>query len=396
VPGLRTGAAATFAALALTMAACGGEDGGQAAAEDGGEPIRVGAVSSLSGPFKFPEASAAARAVFDDVNARGGIGGRRIEYQVEDDGADPQTASQAARRLVDDAGVVANVGSASLVECAVNSRYYGQQDLLSIQGTGVDPTCFSSPNISPVNTGPYAGVAVSLFYAVEELGRERPCLFGNNVPGQPAKIREEVARWQRLTGERLELEVLSIQGDEDLTPYVLRARRAGCDVAVFTGVEPQVIAWMKAADAQGVDDVTWMFLTPAYTANVGRVLGEQDEGIYANSEFEPYIGGSSPALREWRETMERHEVPLTSFAQGGYLAARIFVDVLEGIEGQIDRASVTAALRELTAYDTDFIGSPYAFGPGEAHNPNRSSKFVRLEGGRWRVVIDDWVSLPAA
>ena len=33
-------------------------------------------------------------------------------------------------------------------------------------------------------------------------------------------------------------------------------------------------------------------------------------------------------------------VPLTSFAQGGYLAATIFVDALRAIDGEITRESV--------------------------------------------------------
>lgn len=52
-------------------------------------PIRVGAVSSLSGPAQFPESSAAVRALFDVVNADGGVRGRRLELIVEDDRGDP-------------------------------------------------------------------------------------------------------------------------------------------------------------------------------------------------------------------------------------------------------------------------------------------------------------------
>ena len=54
---------------------------GTHAAETG--PIRVGAVSTLTGPFTFPESTAAAKAVFDRVNSQGGINGRRSSTRLK-------------------------------------------------------------------------------------------------------------------------------------------------------------------------------------------------------------------------------------------------------------------------------------------------------------------------
>jgi branched-chain amino acid transport system substrate-binding protein len=44
-----------------------------------------------------------------------------------------------------------------------------------VQGTGVDPACFSSSNISPVNTGPFQGITVSLQFASETIKRDKVC-----------------------------------------------------------------------------------------------------------------------------------------------------------------------------------------------------------------------------
>ena len=38
-------------------------------------------------------------------------------------------------------------------------------------------------------------------------------------------------------------------------------------------------------------------------------------------------------------------------------------------------------------HDTEgMTGTPYSFGPAEAHNPNRSGKIVRVLNGEWVVV----------
>ena len=359
-----------------------------------GEPIKVGNVSSLTGGALFPEASVAAEAVFDRVNADGGINGRPIQLIVEDDAGSPEGAATAGRKLVEQDSVVAMVGSASTLECAVNSAFYAEQGVYSIQGTGVDPLCFLSSNISPVNTGPYAGITVSLYYASETLGLEDVCnvnLFV--IPDLAPAFDAAVERWEALTGKTLTLRVGAATLEDDPTPLMLQARDAGCDAVVIDGVEPHALAVGRAIDSQGLSDIIWIGLTSYYTDSIASQLGSAGNGLRANSEFEPY-GSDSPVLDDWRGLMTDAGVPLTSFAQGGYMAATIFVEALRGIDGEITRESVAEAMRALEPYETPLLGTPYTFGPGETHAPNQASKFVELRDGEWVTAHDDWVILP--
>ena len=359
-----------------------------------GEPIRVGNVSSLTGAGLFPEASVAAKAVFDRVNAGGGIGGRPIELIIEDDGGTPEGAATAGRKLVEQDDVVAMVGSASVLECAVNSAYYAEQGVYSIQGTGVDPLCFLSSNISPVNTGPFAGITVSLYYASETLALDRVCNINLFViPDLAPAFDGAVARWESLTGKSLTFRVKAATLEDDPTPLMLQARDAGCEAVVIDGVEPHALAVGRAIDAQGLGDIVWIGLTSYYTDAIASQLGSAGNGLRANSEFEPY-GSDAPALDDWKALMTGAGVPLTSFAQGGYLAATIFVGALSGIDGDITRESVAEAMLDLEPYETPLLGTPYTFGPGDAHAPNQASKFVELRDGQWVTAADDWVILP--
>ena len=360
-----------------------------------GEPIRVGNVSSLTGAALFPEASAAARAVFDRVNAQGGIGGRPLQLIVEDDGGVPEGAATAARKLVEQDGVVANVGSASVLECAVNSGFYAEQGVYSIQGTGVDPLCFLSSNISPVNTGPFAGITVSLYYASETLALDEVCNINLFViPDLAPAFDAAVARWESITGRSLTFRVKAATLADDPTPLMLQARDAGCQAVVIDGVEPHALAVGRAIDAQELGDIVWIGLTSYYTDSIASQLGSAGNGLRANSEFEPY-GSDSPALDDWKALMTESGVPLTSFAQGGYLAATIFVEALRGIDGEITRESVAEAMLDLEPYETPLLGTPYTFGPGDAHAPNQASKFVELRDGQWVTAADEWVILPS-
>ena len=64
---------ALAAAVLLGTAACAGAESGSSG------PIVVGSVNALSGAATFPEASQAAKAVFDAANASGGVNGRQIQ-----------------------------------------------------------------------------------------------------------------------------------------------------------------------------------------------------------------------------------------------------------------------------------------------------------------------------
>lgn len=354
-------------------------------------PIKVGAVSSLA---LFPEATAGARAYFDAVNASGGVKGRKLQLIVEDDKAQPEAAARAALKLVERDAVVANVGSASVLECAVNGAYYESRGVVSIQGTGVDPGCFSSANIAPVNTGPYLGTALALRFLADVRRKERICVVSvAYAPVQKPAFEKSVSEWVRLSGRKLAFAAVGVPPTESVESLLRSVQQARCDGLVYTAVEPAVIEWVKTAAKLQVKGIDWVFLTPAYTENVARVLGAQGEGIYAISEFEPWSSRSG-MLADWRNVMVSGNVPLSSFSQGGYVAASVFVSVLRSIPGEITRESVTAAFKTLAPRKVPLMGTPYAFGERNAHNPNRAAVPVRLEAGKWIVAHFDYIIQP--
>lgn len=356
-------------------------------------PIRVGAVSSLSGPATFPESSAAVRAYFESVNAGGGVAGRRLELLIEDDKGDPAHARDAAKRLASDPKVVALVGSASIVDCTTNSAAWQAGGLMALQGTGVEPACFNASHIVPVNTGPYLSMRNALQFARTTLKAQRPCAFLFDIPGMRPAYEAMVERWQREDGRPLTLTRYFTPAD-DPAALVKQAGEAHCDAVVHTGVEPLVLAWVKAAQQQpALASVPTVFLTPAYTDRVANELGSANLPLYAMAEFEPW-SSRSPSLTDWRNVMQRGKVPLSSFSQGGYTAAQLFVRALRGIEGEITRARVTEALRSVKEMELSMIGTKLSIGQEAAHNPNRATLPMKLEQGRWRIASPFWVVAP--
>lgn len=115
----RAGVAAlgTSAAGGL-LSACGTDssDKSTATAASGsggaGDAIKVGVLFSLSGNLSIAETSMknATMLAIDELNAKGGIGGRRIEPVVEDYASDFGVVIQKARKLVEQDKVAATIG----------------------------------------------------------------------------------------------------------------------------------------------------------------------------------------------------------------------------------------------------------------------------------------------
>ena len=52
-------------------------------------PIRIGSVSTITGPVDFSDTPKATAAYFEQLNAAGGINGCMVEYEMGDDRGDP-------------------------------------------------------------------------------------------------------------------------------------------------------------------------------------------------------------------------------------------------------------------------------------------------------------------
>lgn len=356
--------------------------------------IKVGAVSTVTGPIDFSEVPKAAQAAFDQINAAGGINGCKIDYTISDDKADPQVAAQAARDLIDNKEVVAFVGGASLLECAVNGPTYKRKKVLDIPGVGVDAACFNSPNIAPINEGPYTMTTAVSYYAARSLGIKKLCAVIGIIGGTDEAYKNALANWEKITSQKLHMVDLSMTPGGDLTPYVIKVRDAGCDAVVTNHIEPGVVQFVKTADAQKITGISWLFLSPGYTDQVAKALADTSQPVYVGVEFEPYTEQSSEVNKAWVVSMNAAKRPLTAFSQGGYSAAVTFVDIVKSIDGSVTRESVTAALLKMKPVKSPLGGNAWVFGEGATHSPMQSTKVMKLEHGQWKVVTPSWVVLP--
>jgi branched-chain amino acid transport system substrate-binding protein len=386
--------AGAICAMTLAAAACGssaGSSGSGSGSSASSGTIVIGSVDTLSGPVTFPEAPQAAKAVFAKVNAAGGINGKKIDYIPLDDKGDPATAAQDARLLVTQDNAVALGGSASLLDCEVNAAFYAQSGISSVPGVGVDPACFASAAIAPANVGPYLGTQAILQYGSQQLHLKKICAFFSIIAGTGQAYARAVAGWSAATGHKLALDDTSVpETTSDFTPYLLHAKRLGCDGIFVNAIEPAAVTLAKDMAAQRMT-TPLLTLSSTYTAQAASAIGSVRFPLYSASEFAPYTDPNASENTSWRSLMTADHIPLTSFSQGGYLAATYLVQVLRHIRGGITRQSVTAALRSMSPVTNPMTGTPWVFGSKPSHNPNSAIKVVVLSGSVWRIAQPGWV-----
>ncbi|MDF5758959.1 ABC transporter substrate-binding protein [Spongiactinospora sp. TRM90649] len=371
--------AGLVAVLALGVSACSGSS-----SADG--PIKVGSINGVTGLFQTPEVGPAVKAVFEEVNAAGGINGRKLELISKDDAMNPQRTTEVARDLIDSEGVVALVGSSSAVDCGLNRGTYGKNNIVSIPAVGVDPACFTSPNIAPVNPGPFKLLTALLYYASETLKHEKVCMAFTVLPGSGGGIDAAIKEWSDLTGKSLTVKDTSV-GQGDPTPYLVKLKSAGCQAVIYNA---QVGPWFTQAKTQGMQSVDFIMMANSYTDANAKVIPD-DMSAYVGTEWQPYTDETLPGNDRWSQIIDKNKIQKTAFSQGGVMAADVFVQVLKTIKGEINRESVTQAFKTMKPIEYPMVGTPYVFGPGQAHNPIEGSRFVKAEAGAWKVLPEGFI-----
>ncbi|MGH7073714.1 MAG: ABC transporter substrate-binding protein [Stellaceae bacterium] len=357
-----------------------------------GKPIPVGAVTSASGIGSFEEADLAVLAYFKCVNANGGIHGRPLVYYQGDDQSQLSVAAQAAQKLVHDDGVDILVGSTSFIECISNASYYQKHNVLEI-GLGIPPQCYQSKNIAEVNAGArQSGLGGADFARRVLHAKSLVCTIGN-IPGSKYSC-GGIEKW----GKKFGVKVTSIYSDPtspDFSSLVLQLLATHADAVMTYGVAPQGVQILSAAEQQdGAAQMKWTAPTSFYTVNFPKAIDSKywNNRYWVDIEAAPLDSTGTDNQNWWavEKAYGGKNDLLDSFAQLGYVAARITVRAMLTIKNpaDINRGTVTKAVENMTPYHTDILCSSWYWGGPKAmiHNANHVTRIMTIHNGKWKLV----------
>jgi branched-chain amino acid transport system substrate-binding protein len=383
-----TGASTTASTGASTTASTGGESkcglgNGKKAT---GQPIKLGAIATKQPGTDFSEIPRTSKAYFDCVNDNGGINGRPIAYTIETEQTDPGQVASLAKKLIESDKVLGLVGSTSIIDCAVNHKYYESQGY-NVIDSGIAPECYTTSNSAPVNMGPRYSSDGATQYLIKQ-GVKKIVFDQSNVPGT-GYIEAGPIAIAKDAGVPIESikDNVPIQDANSIALKLVQAAGDGGGV-VLNFTPPEALKILQAAEQQGLAQrVKWACSTPCNTDFLAEALGSSwDNQLFVNAELN-VVDHDGPDTRLYNQVREQYgkDIPLGSFSQMGFLLAKIAVDQMLKIDGPVNKESVNKAILNTKDYKTDIICKPWYYGKAPMHIPNNTDYTTTPKSGKMEI-----------
>jgi len=386
----------TLAAVGLTALAVGcggGDDGGSATAGDGGAgsgegPIKIGFAVADSGPIApyDIEPTQAAQLRVDEINAAGGVLGRRLEIVKRNTQSDKALSTNVANELLGE-GVVAIVAS-----CDFD---YGSPAAIAAQAAGVPgiSLCASDPKFADTTTignmafsfapGSDVEATTDAEWAWDRGWRNVYVLQDENIEYTKALGRYFKARWEQLGGRIVGED--SFPGGDNVNIRAQAARLARVEDADFIYIPtwnpagPAAIRQLRAAG------VRLPIVGPS--ALDGDLL-LSTVGDASDIYFNPYAcfvyceGGRGRSLDRFVADFEAKtgRKPSTAYDLAGYNLISALAQAIETARST-DGEAIVRAMETMGPVETPT--EPFAVARPGCHKPtDMPLSFVEMRDGR--------------
>jgi ABC-type branched-subunit amino acid transport system substrate-binding protein len=355
-----------------------------------------------------------AQAYFADVNAQGGVAGRRIRILARDDGYDPTRAIFNTIELIETERVpllFGYVGTPTVTRVLpLLKRYEERGPYLLFPFTGAQPQRQPPYGEFVFNLrASYLQETAGLVDHLVAVGRRRIAIFYQaDAYGRSGwdGVRAALARHDlKLAGEATYRRGTTY--DASMAAQVRALQASQPDAIIAVGAYAACAAFVREVVDQGWD---------VPVANVSFVGSESLLGLLdaerqrtgrdytsrlINSQVVPsYEDQSLASVREYRALLDRHRPappngiavqtdapPFTFVGFEGFLNAKLLVEILRRSEGATDRTSIRRAFEGIDALDLG-IDAPLDFGPGRRQGLD-AVYYTRASGNRF-VPLTDW------
>lgn len=277
------------------------------------EAIKIGVAAAQTGPgatFGIATRRGAEIAV-EEINAKGGIKGRKLELIVRDDEHNPVKTVPLKRELVEREKVVALLGASNSASMLAVAPIINDELKVPIIAPGTEATKIVENDAWEKGRDNYVfrygmfgrGQANFLVdMAIKRFGYKRPAVVtwtgGWGVTG-----RGELNRRLGEIGIKPVVDLTYDTGDTDMTPQLLRVRENKADMMLNYGIVRDNVFMVRSRDKIG--DKTpyfsaWGIASPAFW----RAAGELAEGVVVSTT----VTSDGPQSPERMEFLKKHYV----------------------------------------------------------------------------------------
>ncbi len=386
----RTLAAAVLSVAALSFAGCGttASAGAGGAAGITRTEIRVGTSNALTGPVSSVcrPTSAGATAWFDQVNAAGGVHGRKIKDTVLDDGYQAPRAAANVRTLRS-AKVFALFGGCGTVTAATIASVVKGTDLPYLFPYAALPALVrpAQPNIYSL-LPLYNDQSRSLVpYALGKKGTGSVYAVTSQIPGYEDDVAGAKAG-AAAAGARFLSSALLPAANAPFQQAALKASAAKPDYLMLTVLAPDAARMLNAMagfgglPSKGVIGVSVL----ASQSFASALTPKAADLLLTGSPTVPAGDGRAARCLAALKKYQPKTAP-DAFALYGCAAAQVFVAAMDRAGAQPTRATLEEALNSMHDANVSPLLPPVGFTPGD-HLGLHSMFLLSLAGGRFKSI----------
>lgn len=395
-----------FAVASILATGCssGGSKGSQAggkAYENQSEGVYkdkvvVGSSLALSGTLAYmgKAIQEGAATYFNEVNEKGGVNGRKIEFKAYDDKYEPAETMANAKLLAERDKVLALVAPLGTATVLAAEKYLDKQNIGMVGALSIADSVSSPPRrvVFALPSPQSCEASAYVNYAVKTLGKKKiAILYQNDAWGQPAY---DFAKKEL---QRNKLDFVEVQTFErlasDLTSQVMKLKSANPEVVIFYALGQQAAMFLDGAKKLGWNPI--MFGASGLNSlSFTKMVGENAEGLYVGNSYKP-LDSNDPAIEEFKKSLAKHHPGSTPDMNGmmGYSAAKVFVEALTKMGPEPGRQKLIDTLENMSGFDQG-IGPKISFGKlGKDDWVRRGQTAIMImqyKGGKF-VPVSDWI-----
>jgi branched-chain amino acid transport system substrate-binding protein len=353
--------------------------------------IVVGTAQDLSGPIvNFSKATVNGMKMrVDEINAAGGIHGRKLRLVVEDHGYDPKKAVLAAQKMVQQDKIFAALGSIGTPTAMAAMPIYLDAKVAHLFPLSAAREMFEP--IAPLKfsfAAPYYDqIRAGIKRLVKEKGLKKICaLYQDDDFG--LEVMRGAEQGLKDIGSNLVERTTYKRGATEFSSQVAKMKDAGCDGVVMGTIIRETIGAIGTAKKLDWNPI-FVGTTASYSDIIHKLGGPALNGFYSTCTVNnPYADDPSPKVREWVAAYKGkfNEDP-SVFSVYGWQIINLFGIAANAAGKDLTPDTLNKAI-ESTKFPADMFGADEnTFSPTKHLGTDRAM-LCQIQDGKWKSISE--------
>ena len=344
------------------------------------ETVKLGMVIGTTGPFAGGEAPLVngTKMAVEDLNAKGGINGSKIDLVIEDTGSEQTGAINAYNRMLDeDPAAIMNTTVSGFVMSQMGT--IGDEGIPTLTGAASAQLALDKKGVEPlfrVRTGDTVVASAAARFALDTLGGKRIAILRANSEygdGWLHQIEETLASRNVKPIAVESFEVV----DRDLTAQLLRIKDAGADVLIVAGDPPAHVVAVQQIKQLGIGAKVVLSNAGVLPTTLKLYQGDSANGIYGTVDSLPSVDAThADWANRYRDTFKLEP----DYSAAEYYDGVMMLAAAIGKAGT-DHEALVKEMRNIRDYAG--IGNTYTY--ADKGDGGRSVAIVQIEDGKLKL-----------